>query len=152
MRLLHTAKLKLEQFSSNSIPPYTILSHTWGENEVTFQGLQRGFAEEMAGFEKIRGTCAIAATCGYDYVWIDTCCIDKTSSAELSEAINSMFHWYREADVCFAHLVDVPSLESRVLLSVSSREVTWEMPLLHKGCPGHRNVRLRGLKTLPILY
>lgn len=45
---------------------------------------------------------------GYEYVWIDTCCIDKTSSAELSEAINSMFAWYQEAKVCYAYLFDVP--------------------------------------------
>jgi hypothetical protein len=40
--------------------------------------------------------------------WIDTCCIDKTSSAELSEAINSMFKWYGDAEICYAYLSDVP--------------------------------------------
>ncbi|KAH6714351.1 hypothetical protein BKA61DRAFT_632289 [Leptodontidium sp. MPI-SDFR-AT-0119] len=44
--------------------------------------------------EKIEGVCGIAVSDGFEYIWIDTCCIDKTSSAELSEAINSMFRWY----------------------------------------------------------
>jgi hypothetical protein len=113
MRLLHTTRLKLEEFSGNSIPPYAILSHTWGEMEVTFRDMRWDLAEKMVGYEKIESTCSIAAACGYDYVWIDTCCIDKTSSAELSEAINSMFHWYREAEVCFAYLVDVQSTEDQ---------------------------------------
>jgi hypothetical protein len=38
---------------------------------------------------------------------VDTCCIDKKSSAELSEAINSMFRWYKNAAVCYAYLSDV---------------------------------------------
>jgi hypothetical protein len=41
-----------------------------------------------------------------NYVWIDTCCIDKTSSAEFTEAINSMYRWYQKADICYAHLED----------------------------------------------
>jgi hypothetical protein len=36
-----------------------------------------------------------------------SCCIDKTSSAELSEAINSMFRWYSRSKVCYAYLTDV---------------------------------------------
>ncbi|KAI6138370.1 hypothetical protein BKA82DRAFT_58501, partial [Pisolithus tinctorius] len=44
---------------------------------------------------------------GYEWLWIDTCCIDKRSSSELSEAINSMFRWYRDAQVCYAYLNDV---------------------------------------------
>ncbi|KAF4636929.1 hypothetical protein G7Y89_g1158 [Cudoniella acicularis] len=111
MRLLGTATLKLEEFSGNKIPPYAILSHTWEEKEVTFRDMQWDMAEKMVGYEKIKNTCSIAAACGFKYVWIDTCCIDKTSSAELSEAINSMFYWYREAEVCFAYLVDLPSHE-----------------------------------------
>ncbi len=62
----------------------------------------------MAGYSKIRGCCAQAATDGYDYAWIDSCCIDNTSSSELSEAINSMFNWYRKSEVCYAYLRDVP--------------------------------------------
>jgi len=60
------------------------------------------------GYTKIRECCKIAAAAGFEYVWVDTCCIDKTSSAELTEAINSMFEWYRRADVCYIYLADYP--------------------------------------------
>lgn len=65
--------------------------------------------EGMRGFSKIKATCRQAQTDGLDCAWIDTCCIDKTSSAELGEAINSMFKWYRKAKVCYAFLEDVSS-------------------------------------------
>ena len=107
MRLLHTRTLKLEEFGGNEIPLYAILSHTWRKNEITFQDIEGGDAEKKVGYEKIRETCRIAKDHGFDYVWIDTCCIDKTSSAELSEAINSMYHWYQESGMCYAYLADV---------------------------------------------
>lgn len=107
MRLLNTATYKLEEFGSD-IPLYAILSHTWGEHEITFQDIESIDVEKMAEYEKIRNTCSVAATHGFNYVWIDTCCIDKTSSAELSEAINSMYRWYQESSVCYAYLADVP--------------------------------------------
>lgn len=66
-----------------------------------------------AGFAKVVGACSRAARDGFDYIWIDTCCIDKSSSAELSEAINSMFKWYAQAEVCYAYLVDVDLEEVR---------------------------------------
>ncbi|KAI0677758.1 heterokaryon incompatibility protein-domain-containing protein [Trametes maxima] len=58
--------------------------------------------------KKIKRICEVARNAGYRLVWIDSCCIDKSSSAELSEALNSMFEWYRHADVCYAYLADVP--------------------------------------------
>src|ERR1700736_2831968 len=109
MRLLNTTKRELEEFGGNEIPLYAILSHTWGESEITFQDIEGDDAEEKVGYEKVRETCSRAAADGFDYVWIDTCCIDKTSSAELSEAINSMYRWYEEAEECYAYLADVPS-------------------------------------------
>jgi ankyrin repeat protein len=109
MRLLSTRTFKLEEISGDKIPPYAILSHTWGEREVTFQDMEKSCMVEEVGSEKIKNTCSVAAADGFDYVWIDTCCINKTSSAELSEAINSMFRWYLEAEVCYAYLADVPS-------------------------------------------
>lgn len=57
---------------------------------------------------KIRDACAVARANGYRYIWIDSCCIDKTSSSELSEAINSMYSWYMKAHICYAYLADVP--------------------------------------------
>lgn len=76
---------------------------------MTFQDLQSGRGPSMKGWAKIERCCAQAAKDDWRYVWIDSCCIDKSSSAELSEAINSMFQWYRQAEVCFTYLSDVPS-------------------------------------------
>ena len=111
MRLLHTTTIKLTSFDDDdSIPPYAILSHTWGEAEISYHDLLN-YAEsklkKSEGYQKIRSCCALAAAQGHDYVWIDTCCIDKTSSAELTEAINSMYRWYQEAQICYAYLADV---------------------------------------------
>jgi hypothetical protein len=107
MRLLHSQTLKLEESNDLTRKPYAILSHTWGEGEVSFQEMQSGEGREKAGYSKIRGCCKAAAEDGFEYVWIDTCCIDKTSSSELSEAINSMYKWYQEAEVCYVYLADV---------------------------------------------
>jgi hypothetical protein len=111
MRLLktRTKELEFEEFAGRNVPLYAILSHTWGGDEVSLQDVLSG-ARDMkgrAGYAKIMGTRALAVAHGFDYVWIDTCCIDKTSSAELSEAINSMYRWYQEADICYAYLADV---------------------------------------------
>jgi hypothetical protein len=108
MRLLNTTECKLEEFEGE-IPMYAILSHTWSTNEITLQDIDVGDVDKKVGYEKVRKTCSVAAAHGFDYVWIDTCCIDKTSSAELSEAINSMYRWYQESGVCYAYLADVPS-------------------------------------------
>ncbi|MCJ1392273.1 hypothetical protein MMC18_005140 [Xylographa bjoerkii] len=113
MWLLDSSTIELKEFASQDIPDYAILSHTWGEGEVSFQDMQ-GASEETyqtTGYEKIRRCCSQAASDGFDYVWIDTCCINKLSSSELSEAINSMYQWYSDAEVCYAYLVDVPSDE-----------------------------------------
>jgi hypothetical protein len=107
MRLLHSKTLVLEEFSSSATKPYAILSHTWGEGEVSFQEMQRGEGSEKPGYSKIRGCCEVAYADGFRHVWIDTCCIDKTSSSELSEAINSIYKWYQEAEVCYVYLADV---------------------------------------------
>lgn len=100
MRLLNTLTLELEEFSG-SIPAYAILSHTWGQWEFSFNDFQEGAARSKLGFAKIEAFCAVAASAGFTYGWVDTCCIDKSSSAELSEAINSMYQ-VRTASLCFA--------------------------------------------------
>jgi hypothetical protein len=107
MRLLNTITRKLEEFGGSKTPLYAILSHRWGKNEITFQDIERADAEYQVGYEKLRRACSMAAAHGFTYVWIDTCCIDKKSSAELSEAINSMYNWYQGAAVCYAYLDDV---------------------------------------------
>lgn len=104
--------------NEDEIPPYAILSHTWGKDEVTLQDMQ-GFGVKMLstasrmnllkakqGLQKVLNAAKLSASEGYDWIWIDTCCIDKTSSAELSEAINSMYRWYQDSEICYVYLAD----------------------------------------------
>ncbi|GLB12364.1 hypothetical protein AtubIFM57258_010046 [Aspergillus tubingensis] len=114
MRLLNTClsdtgDFVIQEFFDYELPPYAILSHTWGNEEVTFQEINAASAKEKSGYNKIIQCCSVARADGHKYVWIDTCCIDKTSSAELSEAINSMYLWYQKSDLCYAILADVQS-------------------------------------------
>jgi hypothetical protein len=106
VRLLHTETLSLEQFVSD-VPPYAILSHTWEEEEVAFEDLGQNRNVGLKGWHKVRCSAQLAKQDGFEYIWIDTCCIDKSSSAELSEAINSMFRWYQQSAICYAYLSDV---------------------------------------------
>ena len=120
MRLINTVTGTLEEFHGSNTPRYAILSHTWEDDEVTFQDMCRGSHLGRRGYVKITMTCRKALESGLEYAWVDTCCIDKTSSAELSEAINSMFRWYRRASICYAFLSDfAPSgpIESELGLS-----------------------------------
>lgn len=110
MRLVNVRTLVLEKPRyGQATPPYAILSHTWEDNEITLQEFTSATAKIKAkkGYVKVTQACALALKDGIDYVWVDTCCIDKTSSAELAEAINSMFQWYRDAHVCYAYLSDL---------------------------------------------
>ncbi|KAF1993910.1 HET-domain-containing protein [Amniculicola lignicola CBS 123094] len=107
MRLLNTATLKVEEFIGGVLPEYAILSHTWETEEVSFQDIQTPTAAQKKGYTKIQKCCKRAREDGYKYCWIDTCCIDKTSSAELSEAINSMYRYYQQARVCYVYLSDL---------------------------------------------
>ncbi|TID23102.1 HET-domain-containing protein [Venturia nashicola] len=118
LRLLRIDSLTVESHprSGGRIPDYAILSHTWDDDEITFQDIQSGvsFAErkkflmgrKRLSYDKIIGCCELAERNGFEYVWIDTCCIDRTSSSELQEAICSMWRWYKNAKVCYAYLVD----------------------------------------------
>lgn len=101
--------MQLEEYYDDYVPKYAILSHTWGEEEVSYQALLKPDSKKLAGYEKIARCCSLAAAGGFQYVWIDTCCIDKASSADLSEAINSMYRWYQNASVCYAYMADVES-------------------------------------------
>ncbi|KAI0862883.1 HET-domain-containing protein [Xylaria cubensis] len=107
MHLLNVHTKQLQEFLGDRKPPYAILSHTWGDEEVLFQDLSRPGHRKKLGYKKIKACCERAILDGYEFVWVDTCCIDKSSSAELSEAINSMFRWYGEAGVCYVYLTDV---------------------------------------------
>ena len=112
MRLLHTATFRFEEFFDSKVPKYAIVSHRWGDGEVIFQDFDTGKAKTRPGFVKIKSCCSLAQSRGFEWVWIDTCCIDKKSSAELSEAINSMFRWYAQAGECYAYLADVPGRDN----------------------------------------
>ncbi|KAJ8128534.1 hypothetical protein O1611_g5099 [Lasiodiplodia mahajangana] len=111
MRLLNVRTRQLQEFIGDAIPPYAILSHTWGEDEVSFEDLSDPEHTKKLGHKKIEGCCQQAIVEGFEFVWVDTCCIDKRSSAELSEAINSMFEWYGKAVICYVYLIDVPYVE-----------------------------------------
>lgn len=108
MWLLNTSTIELESFEGKK-PKYAILSHRWEEQESSFDDVQNKRGREKKGYNKILNCCSQALKDGFKYTWIDTCCIDKRSSAELSEAINSMFRWYKDAEVCYAYLSDVAS-------------------------------------------
>ena len=136
MWLLSTDRAALHPFQSdpNLIPDgFAILSHVWGPHEQTFQEVMeinrrcRRTGENPRDHvsEKLRECCKLAKRHGYQWVWVDTCCIDKTSSAELSEAINSMFQYYSRADVCYAYLQDVPSDDVLQCESSAFRRSTW---------------------------
>ncbi|KAI0794603.1 heterokaryon incompatibility protein-domain-containing protein [Fomes fomentarius] len=136
MWLLSTARAELTFFPTveaarNQV--YAILSHVWDPTEQSFQDTQRHRLECEATGEnprdrstsKVKESCMLAERHGYKWIWNDTCCIDKTSSAELSEAINSMYTYYALAEVCFAYLRDVPT--DSVLEDIDSafRESRW---------------------------
>ncbi|KAH7390391.1 heterokaryon incompatibility protein-domain-containing protein [Cadophora sp. MPI-SDFR-AT-0126] len=108
----------------DDIPPYAILSHTWGKEEVTFKDMKKGIGKTKAGFDKIRFCGEQARRDGLEYFWVDTCCIDKSSSTELAEAINSMFQWYRDAAKCYVLLSDVSTTD--VDITDPSCQQSWE--------------------------
>lgn len=111
MRLIHAQTIELREFGENAVPPYAILSHTWDGGEVSFQDMLTGLATEKPGYLKIEYSCKQTLKDELDFVWADTACIDKSSSAEFSEAINSMYTWYANGEVCYAYLSD---LETRL--------------------------------------
>ncbi len=101
--------LSLVERYDDNIPPYAILSHTWGTDseEVTFQDLMEGTGKNKGGYGKIEFCRKQAAHDDLQFFWVDTCCIDKSNNTELTEAINSMFRWYKNADKCYVYLSDV---------------------------------------------
>jgi hypothetical protein len=133
MRFVHTETLKMVEDPKPNEGEhdvhYAILSHRWEEGEeVTFQEMESGQAphNNKKGFQKIQMCCQQARKLGLDYLWADTCCIDKSSSSELQEAINSMFQWYQHAIICYAYLFDVQIDPNSVLLSSQSlHESVW---------------------------
>jgi Heterokaryon incompatibility protein (HET) len=99
----------LVEHDENNVPRYAILSHTWGADseEVTFKDLMKGTGKNKAGYKKMEFCGQQAGRDSLQHFWVDTCCINKSSSAELTEAINSMFRWYQNASKCYVYLSDV---------------------------------------------
>lgn len=120
MRLLYTRvePPQLRNFTAGQTPEYAILSHTWGpaEDEVLFADVQGGTAHLKKGYDKVLHSCRLAAWQGHDYIWIDTCCIDKSSSAELQEAICSMYAFYKKATICYVFLNDYEEVSNELNL------------------------------------
>lgn len=107
MWLINITTLQLEEFQTCPKGQYAILSHRWEEDEVSFDDFMTEQCWEQKGFWKIQKCCQQAKLEGLRYVWVDTCCIDKRSSSELSEAVNSMYSWYAQAAECYVYLSDV---------------------------------------------
>jgi hypothetical protein len=109
IQLHHDASFGLADYSSDAEPPYAILSHTWGADnqEVTFADIKSNAGKEKPGYGKLQFCGKQILRDNLKYFWVDTCCIDKSDSTELSKAINSMFRWYENAEVCYVFLSDV---------------------------------------------
>jgi hypothetical protein len=99
----------LTEFTGEYIPPYALLSRTWlsPDEEVTFKDITEGSGYRKPGYRKLRFCGEQASRDGLQYFWVDTCCIDKSSSSELTEALNSMFRWYKDGTRCYAFLQDI---------------------------------------------
>lgn len=117
MRLINVHTLEMREFVAD-IPEYIILSHRWTDDEIDFKDFKKGRRTDSTGYAKVQAFCNFVKLSreyvgeGYfvpeaDWIWIDTCCIDKRSSAELSEAINSMYNWYANTKCCVVYLNDV---------------------------------------------
>ncbi|KAK1730622.1 uncharacterized protein BDZ83DRAFT_715678 [Colletotrichum acutatum] len=110
MRLLSTETKEFEVFDIENAPPYAVLSHLWEHDEVLFQDLRDNqMLRPRAGFRKIVAACLVAQERMLNYIWIDTCCVDKESESERSEAVESSFRIFRSAALCIAYLSDVES-------------------------------------------
>ncbi|KAL5313277.1 hypothetical protein ACEPPN_019010 [Leptodophora sp. 'Broadleaf-Isolate-01'] len=129
MRLLHlenSGNLSLTEDYTENVPPYAILSHTWGKDteEVTFDDFRAGTYTDKIGYRKIKFCGEQGARDGFRYFWVDTCCINKSNLPELSEAINSMFRWYQDAAKCYVYLSDVSKRSD-------ADEPTWKSKFRH---------------------
>jgi hypothetical protein len=130
MRLLslnHCGDLAWREFTQDTIPRYAILSHRWGTEEVSFTDLKHDNGRSKAGRAKIIFCGEQAARNDLHYFWVDTCCIDKQHPNELTEAINSMFRYYRGAAKCYVYLSDVSTSASDPKICQSA----WEAEFRH---------------------
>lgn len=107
IRLINVQSLELESFDRQP-PRYAILSHRWNKDEIDHNDINNAQAtSHKPGWEKLKRFCELAQSLGYSHAWLDTCCIDKASTAELSRSIRSMYQWYAQSDTCIAYLGDI---------------------------------------------
>lgn len=123
MRLINIRELRFKEFRDDKVPPYGIVSHRWGNDEVTYHAFEvrkqndRPGSRRVQGYGKVLGCSEFVVRYRPDieWMWIDSCCVDQTNPSELSRSINSMFQWYRRAAFCMAYLSDVRKDESWVM-------------------------------------
>jgi hypothetical protein len=129
MRLLRCDKrgFVLTEDLVTNIPPYAILSHTWGQDtdEVTYKDLVDKVGKDKVGYKKLQFCANQARHHGIEHFWVDTCCIDKSNTIEVQRSINSMFRWYQEATRCYVYLSDVSVTRNRKRKSEPS-ETQWK--------------------------
>ena len=132
MHLLHTSTRKVQEFSPGQIPPYVILSHRWEDKEISYKDLTEPKRDpsKLKGWTKLNSFCSLVRQDGWEWAWMDTCCIDRSSSAELSEAINSMYQWYEQAKVCIAYLADISIMKDETGIE---RKRFWESEWFKRG-------------------
>lgn len=125
LKRLPNGAFELTAFNNDDPPPYAILSHTWTKGkEISYNELVAGIGKGKAGYDKIRFCVEKAAEDSLQYSWVDTCCIDRSTSDELSTAINSMFRWYQRANKCSVYLSDVQVSDE--VVDVQAFRITWE--------------------------
>ncbi|KAF8549449.1 hypothetical protein OG21DRAFT_1447848 [Imleria badia] len=92
---------------------WIMFSHTWEGKEPTFKDVNLVDSlwklDESPLNDKLRQFCTTASEDGYRWAWSDTCCIDKATSAILSQSLISMYSWYEEAAETLVYLADVMS-------------------------------------------
>ena len=127
-------RTKVLEFGDDEVTEYAILSYRWIEQEVDYSEMvklakmdeeERREIRQRDGYRKILQSCEQAKKDGYKWLWVDTCCIDKRSSAELSEAINSMYRWYENSKVCYAYLHDLPDSSFPMVPHVDIDDEEW---------------------------
>jgi hypothetical protein len=125
-----------KDLDEDEIPPYAILSHTWGpdEDEVSYADIVNRTGSHKSGYQKLAFCAEQARHDGQTYFWVDTCCIDKANNVELNTAITSMFRWYQNAVKCYVYLSDVPgvhtdtdsdSFASDIDIEIRPRNISW---------------------------
>lgn len=83
----------------------------------------KDISEHHRGIEQAtKRSSGFVISLGYRLAWIDTCCMNKSSSADLNEAINSMYEWYQKPGRCYAYLHDKTILDWEHLQSQDKKD------------------------------